>query len=154
MTSSEIIRSALIKSGKSQAMLAEFMGCTRQNLNIRLRRETLTYNELEKALAFLGCRITVLDDDGQTLRHYGNSKGAKLTGQIGGKMFDTSKASLIESTSGTDAGSVAEFKELYVDATGQKFVAYRLPGGRGTISIDPAAIEGFKKTQCDTPTQR
>ena len=70
MTSSEIIRSALIKSGKSQAALAEFMGCSRQNLNIRLRKGTFTYNELEKALSFLGHRIVVLDDDGQSLLHY------------------------------------------------------------------------------------
>lgn len=148
MTSSEIVRSALIKSGKTQRALAKHMGFSPQAMNIRLRKETLTYNELEKALTFLGCRITVQDDDGQALRHYGNSKEPRLTRQIGGKMFDTSKASLIESTSGADAFSMTEFKELYVDTTGQEFVAYRFPGGRGTISTDPAAIEGFKKTLC------
>ena len=87
MTSTEIIRSALIKSGKTQAALAEFMGCTRQNLNIRLRKGTLTYNELEKALSFLGHRIMVLDGDGQPLRHYGNSTGPRLTRRIGGKVY-------------------------------------------------------------------
>lgn len=145
MTSSEIIRSALIKSGKAQATLAEFMGCTRQNLNIRLRKGTLTYNELERALSFLGHRIVVLDDDGQPLRHYGNSTGPRLTRRIGGKVYDTSKASLIESTAGKDAGSVAEYEELYVDAAGQEFVAHRLSNGKGTISADLAAVEVFKR---------
>ena len=145
MTSTEIIRSALIKSGKTQAALAEFMGCTRQNLNIRLRKGTLTYNELEKALSFLGHRIMVLDDDGQPLRHYGNSTGPRLTRRIGGKVYDTSKASLIESTASKDAGSVAEYEELYVDAAGREFVAYRLPNGKGSISAAPAAVEVFKR---------
>ena len=139
MTSTEIIRSALIKSGKTQAALAEFMGCTRQNLNIRLRKGTLTYNELEKALSFLGHRIMVLDDDGQPLRHYGNSTGPRLTRRIGGKVYDTSKASLIESTASK------EYEELYVDAAGREFVAYRLPNGKGSISAEPAAVEVFKR---------
>lgn len=145
MTSSEIIRSALIKSGKTQRELADFMGCTRQNLNIRLRKGTITYDELEKALSFLGHRIMVLGDDGQPLRHYGNSTSPRLTRRIGGKVYDTSKASLIKSMTGKDAGSVAEYKELYVDTAGQEFVAYRLSDGTGTISTDPATIGGFKK---------
>ena len=154
MTSTEIIRSALIKSGKPQAALAEFMGCTRQNLNIRLRKGTLTYNELEKALSFLGHRIMVLDDDGQPLRHYGNSTGPRLTRRIGGKVYDTSKASLIESTASKDAGSVAEYEELYVDASGKEFVAHRLQNGKGTISADPVAVEVFKRGTSATSAHR
>ena len=50
MTSSEIVRSALIKSGKTQRALADHMGWSRQNMNIRLRKGTLTFNELDKAL--------------------------------------------------------------------------------------------------------
>ena len=86
-----------------------------------------------------------LSDDGQPLRHYGNSTGPRLTRRIGGKVYDTSKASLIESTAGKDAGSVAEYEELYVDAAGQEFVAHRLSNGKGTISADLAAVEVFKR---------
>ena len=60
-------------------------------------------------------------------------------------MYDTSKASLIESTASKDAGSVAEYEELYVDAAGREFVAYRLPNGKGSISAEPAAVEVFKR---------
>lgn len=145
MTSSEIIRSALIKSGKSQRELADFMGCTRQNLNIRLRKGTFTYNELEKALSFLGHRIMVLDDDGQSLRHYGNSKGPRATCTINGKVYDTSKASLLETTEGTDSSRENDYEELYVDTDGQMFVVYRVGNGKPIVTTSNRAIEKFRK---------
>lgn len=145
MTSSEIIRSALIKSGKSQRELADFMGCTRQNLNIRLRKGTLTFNELEKALSFLGHRITVLDDDGRPLLHYGNGKGPRATCTIGGKVYDTSKASLLETTKGTDASRETDCEELYVDTDGQMFVVYRVGNRKPIVTTSDRAIEKFRK---------
>ena len=114
-------------------------------MNIRLRKETLTFNELERILSFLGHRIMVLGNDGQPLRHYGNSKGPRLTSKINGKVYDTSKASLLDSMND---------RELYVDTTGQEFVVYRLPGGKGIIRADPVAIEGFKRAVNNTPANR
>lgn len=145
MTSSEIIRSALIKSGKSQRELADFMGCTRQNLNIRLRKGTLTYNELDKALSFLGHRIAVVENDGQALRHYGNSSSPRATRTINGKLYDTSKASLVDTTKGTSPGKDVDFEELYVDTDGQMFVVYRIGNGKPIVSTSKRAIEKFRK---------
>ena len=149
MTSSEIVRSALIKSGKTQRALADHMGWSRQNMNIRLRKGTLTFNELDKALEFLGCRIVVGDDEGRPLQHYGNGTTPKLTRSIGGKVYDTSKASLIATTKDSDADSVDEYMELYVDTSGKRFVAFRFQNSRGAISIDPAAIDRFTKSTSD-----
>lgn len=149
MTASEIIRSALIKSGKTQKALAEHMGWSRQNLNIRLRNGTLTLDEVEKALDFLGHSIIILDSDGHSLIHYGNSTSPRLTRTINGRVYDTSKASLIASTKDQDSDSVEEYSELYVDTDGQEFVAYHFANGRGTISVDPEAVDRFTKTMED-----
>ena len=52
MTASEMVRSALAEAGKTQRELAEFMGWSPQNLSGRLKNDTLTFDELNKALAF------------------------------------------------------------------------------------------------------
>lgn len=143
MTASEIIRSALIKSGKTQKALAEHMGWSKQNLNIRLRNGTLTLDEVDKALDFLGHSIIILDSDGCSLRHYGNSPSPRLSRTINGRVYDTSKAHLIASTKDQDADNVEEYSELYSDIDGEQFVAYHFANGRGTISTDPEAIDRF-----------
>ena len=54
MKASDMIRSALVSAGKTQRELAEFMGWSPQNLSGRLKNDTLTFDELTKALSMAG----------------------------------------------------------------------------------------------------
>ena len=50
------IRMALAKTGISQAELARRIGQTPANLNQKIKRETLTYEEMNQVAAAMGCR--------------------------------------------------------------------------------------------------
>ena len=55
MTIEQKINMALSYAGISQSELARRIGTTPQNLNQKLKRNTLTKEELEKIAAALGC---------------------------------------------------------------------------------------------------
>ena len=63
MTANEMIKSALEKSGKTKAALAIHMGCTKQNMGQRLKFGRFTYDELKKALAFCGYKISDFENE-------------------------------------------------------------------------------------------
>ena len=73
MTASEMVRSALAEAGKTQRELAEFMGWSPQNLSGRLKNDTLTFDELNKALGFFGYSVKMVSRTGDELPSLGNS---------------------------------------------------------------------------------
>lgn len=54
MTIEQKIKMALSYAGKSQAELARLLGTTPSNLNQKIKRNTLTQEELEKIASMLG----------------------------------------------------------------------------------------------------
>lgn len=122
MTASEMVRSALIETKTKHTELAKLMGWSRSNLSFRLKNNSLTWDELARALGFLGYTATVQNGKGEPLRHYGNGTGPKLVRIVEGQTYDTSKASMVGSTKKSDGQQ--QFAELFVDADNRYFIAY------------------------------
>lgn len=59
-----MVRAALAGAGKTQKELAEHMGWTPQNLSGRLKNNSLTFDELSKALHFAGYEVSMSDANG------------------------------------------------------------------------------------------
>ena len=62
-----MVRAALAGAGKTQKELAEHMGWTPQNLSGRLKNNSLTFDELSKALHFAGYEVSMSDANGAGL---------------------------------------------------------------------------------------
>lgn len=56
MLASDMVRTALAGAGKTQKELAEYMGWTPQNVSARLKNNSLTFDELAKALTSQGMK--------------------------------------------------------------------------------------------------
>lgn len=69
MTIEQKVKMALSYSGVSQAELARRMGTTPSNLNQKVKRNTLTKEEMEQIAAALGCRwrAEFVYEDGTTI---------------------------------------------------------------------------------------
>lgn len=69
MTIEQKIKMALAYKGISQAELARTLGTTPQNFNIKLKRNTLTNEDLNKIAEALGCtwRAEFVFEDGTTI---------------------------------------------------------------------------------------
>ena len=134
MTASNMVRSALIRSGKTMSDLAEYLGCTKQNVSDRLRRGTLTFDELAKALGYCGYTAKLLDDQGREVPNLNNSTSPRIIRVVDGVTYDTSKAeSLCD-----DKAKMGEdfYTELFQDSSGEFFVVhYQIwEGGKSTLS--------------------
>lgn len=92
MKASDMVRSALASAGKTQRELAEFMGWSPQNLSGRLKNDTLTFDELTKALGFVGYEVKMTSTEGSEILRLGNSCSPRLTKMVNGVTFDTGKA--------------------------------------------------------------
>jgi hypothetical protein len=103
-----MVRAALAGAGKTQKELAEHMGWTPQNLSGRLKNNSLTFDELSKALHFAGY-------------------GPAVAQTVDGVRYDTRKA---ESLCSNKAVMFEDFYvELFEDAAGNYFtVLYQLSG--------------------------
>ena len=91
MTASEMVRSALAGAGKTQKELAEYMGWSPQNLSSRLKNGTLTFDELNKALGFVGYSVKMVSSTGSEPPDLGNSGSPRVVQMVGGVTYDTSK---------------------------------------------------------------
>ena len=109
-----MVRAALAGAGKTQKELAEHMGWTPQNLSGRLKNNSLTFDELSKALHFAGYEVSMSNADGAGLPE-------------DGVRYDTRKA---ESLCSNKAVMFDDFYvELFEDAAGNYFtVLYQLSG--------------------------
>ena len=150
MNASNMVRSALIRSGKTMTGLAEFMGCTKQNVSDRLRRGTLTFDELTKALSFCGYTVKLLDSQGREIPNLNNSTSPRVVRVVDGVSYDTAKAeSLCD-----DKAMMGEdfYTELFQDASGAFFVVHDQvwEGGKSTLSpVSKNAAQRFYKLHSD-----
>ena len=87
-----MVRAALAGAGKTQKELAEHMGWTPQNLSGRLKNNSLTFDELSKALHFAGYEVSMSDANGAGLPELGNSTSPAVAQTVDGVRYDTRKA--------------------------------------------------------------
>lgn len=114
-----MVRAALAGAGKTQKELAEHMGWTPQNLSGRLKNNSLTFDELSKALHFAGYKVSMVDSSGTGLLELGNSTSPAVAQTVDGVRYDTRKAESICSNKTT----------MFEDAAGNYFtVLYQLSG--------------------------
>ena len=111
----------------TQKELAEHMGWTPQNLSGRLKNNSLTFDELSKALHFAGYEVSMSDANGAGLPELGNSTSPAVAQTVDGVRYDTRKA---ESLCSNKAVMFEDFYvELFEDAAGNYFtVLYQLSG--------------------------
>ncbi len=131
MTSTEVISSALMKRRKTQREAADVLGWSPQNFNLRMKRNTVPFEEMTTILQHCGYDVRIVDSDGKELPHFGNGTGARVVKKVCGKQYDTSKASAVASTTqyqGRDC-----FAELYENVDGEYFVV-SYESGRNTVS--------------------
>ena len=79
-----MVRAALAGAGKTQKELAEHMGWTPQNLSGRLKNNSLTFDELSKALHFAGYEVSMNDASGAGLPELGNSTSPAVAQTVDG----------------------------------------------------------------------
>ena len=114
-----MVRAALAGAGKTQKELAEHMGWTPQNLSGRLKNNSLTFDELSKALHFAGYEVSMSDANGAGLPELGNSTSPAVAQTVDGVRYDTRKAESLCSNKVV----------MFEDATGNYFtVLYQLSG--------------------------
>lgn len=143
MTASEMVRSALAARGKTQKELGDFMGWSPQNTSYRLKADTLNFNELTKALGFLGYEVKMVDADGSELPVLDNSVSPRLVQMVDGNVYDTSKA---ESLCTSKAEHSDEFyMELFKDVSGAYFLAYYQLWEGGHNHITPMTKAASKR---------
>ena len=154
MTASEMVRSALAAKGKTQKELGDFMGWTPQNTSYRLKADSLTFNELAKALGFLGYEVKMVDATGEELPTLDNSASPRVVQMVDGCIYDTSKA---ESLCTSKAAHSEElYMELFKDASGAYFLAYYQlwEGGHNYISpVSKAASKRFWAAYSGRPAE-
>lgn len=121
MRASEIVRQALAITEKTQKELADHMGWSRQNLNGRLKNDSLSFDEVCKALAFTGYHLVVVDAAGDKLPDIGNTTSPQIVQMVDGTTYDTSKAESIctNKQEGDDY-----YMELFRSISGGFFMAY------------------------------
>ena len=143
MKASDMIRSALVSAGKTQRELAEFMGWSPQNLSGRLKNDTLTFDELTKALSMAGYTVKMISTAGMELPALGNSNSPRVVQMVDGVTYDTSKA---ESLCTSKAEHSDEFYiELFKDSSGAYFLAYYQLWDGGDNHISPVSKGASKK---------
>ena len=143
MKASDMIRYALVSAGKTQRELAEFMGWSPQNLSGRLKNDTLTFDELTKALSMAGYTVKMVSSSGAELPDLGNSSSPRVVQMVDGVTYDTSKA---ESLCTSKAEHSDEFyMELFKDPSGVYFLAYYQLWEGGDNHISPMSKGASKK---------
>lgn len=143
MTASEMVRSALAAKGKTQKELGDFMGWSPQNTSYRLKADTLTFNELAKALGFLGYEVKMVDASGAELPVLDNSVSPRLVQMVDGYVYDTSKAESLCTSKAAHSGEL--YMELFKDATGAYFLAYYQLWEGGYNHITPMTRAASKR---------
>ena len=104
-----MVRAALAGAGKTQKELAEHMGWTPQNLSGRLKNNSLTFDELSKALHFAGYEVSMSDASGAGLPELGNSTSPAVAQTVDGVRYDTRKAESLCSN------KAVMFEDFYVE---------------------------------------
>lgn len=137
MSASEMVRHALTSKGKTQTELAKHMGWSKQNLSSRLKNDSLTFDEMAKALAFCGYEVKMVDAKGRRIPMLDNTESPKVVQMVNGKTYDTSKA---ESICDSKAEHMTvPYMELFRDTSGEYFLVYYQPWEGGVNMICPVS---------------
>lgn len=147
----ELVREALAASGKMQVELAAYMGWSKQNLNSRLKNDSLSYAELVKMMGFCGYEVKVLDIDRNELEVRTDSASPRLVKMVDGVTYDTGKAESICSTK--KAPDDEFYTELFRDASGTFFVAYFELWEGDTLIYPPSTPTAPRASQSVTGKQ-
>lgn len=121
VTSGDVLRSALMKSGMTQTDIAKLLDCTAQNISLRLKRGSLRFEELTAMLGLCGYEVHIVGKDGKELPIFGNGKGTRMVKRVSGKEYDTAKSCAIASTQRYEGKDC--FAELYETVDEDYFVA-------------------------------
>ena len=143
MTASEMVRSALAGAGKTQKELAEYMGWSPQNLSGRLKADTLTFDELNKALGFVGYSVKMVSSTGAEIPALENSSSPRVVQMVDGTTYDTGKAESLCTSKGHPEDKF--YMELFKDPSGAYFLAYYQVWEGGHNSISPLGKEASKR---------
>lgn len=143
MKASEMVRVALSSAGKTQKELAEHMGWSPQNLSGRLKNDSLTFDELTKALSFAGYAVKMTDADGAELPKLNNSSSPRLIQMVEGRMYDTGKAESLCTSKANHSDEL--YMELFREVTGGYFLAYYQLWGGGHNHITPVGKNAARK---------
>ena len=143
MTASDMIRSALAEAGKTQKELAEYMGWSPQNLSGRLKADTLTFDELNKALGFVGYSVKMVSSTGAEIPALGNSSSPRVVQMVDGTTYDTGKAESLCTSKETPEDKL--YMELFKDPSGAYFLAYYQVWDGGYNCISPISKSAAKK---------
>lgn len=137
MNGTEMIRAALEATGKTQRELAEHMEWSPQNLSGRLKNNSLTFDEMAKALQFCGYEVKMVDTSGRAIPNIGNSESPRICQMVDGKVYDTRKAESLCTNKVEQNGDF--YIELFRDASGEFFFGLYTLWDGGHNSISPAA---------------
>jgi len=143
MNASEMVRSALASAGKTQKALAEYMGWSPQNLSRRLKNNSLTFDEMAKALSFAGYAVKMIDADEAELPTLNNSNSPRLVQMVEGQIYDTKKAESL--CTSKESHSDELYMELFRDATGVYFLVYYQLWDGGHNHITPISLIAARK---------
>lgn len=143
MNAFDMVRAALARTGKTQTELAEYMGWSKQNLSGRLKNNSLTFDELAKALDFCGYSVRMEDATGVKLPALNNSASPRVTQMVDGVVYDTSKAESLCSSKGEHPTDL--YMELFRDASSAYFIAYYQLWEGGHNQLSPVTSEAARK---------
>ena len=135
MTIAEICKDLISRSPRQQQEVAVSMGMTPQGLSNKLRRNSLSAQQMMNLLDILGYEIKIVEKSGDDeVLPRTRGVGERIRMMVNGQRFDTYRADALGHT--TEAPDGMMFDELYRTDDGQYFVAHycRWPGGSNAIS--------------------
>ena len=139
----EMVRDALTASHKTQVELAAQMGWSKQNLNSRLKNDSLSFNEVVRMMAICGYEVKLLNADGEEPVEAEDTGSPRVSKMVDGVPYDTSKAESLCTSRSADDDEF--FMELFKDVSGGYFVVYYELWEGGHHHISPVSREGAQK---------
>lgn len=143
LTASQMVKAVLVKTGKTQAELAEYMGWSKENVSRKLKNEALTFGEIVKVLALGGYSVKIVNGDDEELPALNNSDSPRVTRMVEGVVYDTAKAESICSSRGVPSDEL--YMELFKDVSGAFFLAYYQLWEGGHNHITPMTNSAAKR---------
>lgn len=119
------------------------MGWSPQNTSYRLKADTLTFNELAKALSFAGYEVKMVDAHGEEIPALDNSSSPRVVQMVDGKTYDTSKAESLCNSKSQHSDEL--YMELFEDPSGVYFLAYYQLWEGGHNFISPVSKDASKR---------
>lgn len=142
MSTSEICKDLISRSGYQQKEVAEKMGFTQQSFCNKLRRNSLSADEFIKLIGIIGYEVKIVEvTTSEEVRSRRKGVGKRLQMMVNGVRYDTAKADAIcHSDESEDL-----FCELYQNDDGTYFVAQYVTWDGGVSSITPIGYDDAQR---------